>query len=429
MPDSFFSEVFKAAKEQAVAPPVATPSEQSAPAPASGKKEPPPPPVEAGVIERLAGLERQLAAERERALSYEIKFQEMKNAQSSVEEMSEKMWAKAGKNKLEEDLRVVREKATARTETLEKRLDEFQKGLLEMVKDFSNRSSQIKEEIQKDFSSRSFQIKEEIKHELLGHVQAMEAEDFKKLENRLDSQMQTTLEVKMAQTSQMLRAGVDAFMQQLKDEFGSRTQEIVGSKFKDIESAQSANAAKLAELEKIWSHLFSDFKELSAVLSVVKGTVESFEGMIVARTQRAIEDRVEILSNQWTDRVTAFEARIVSQGEKRHSEAIREMREGWVRELAPAKEALLNEMRSTKEWQQMRILWERVEEIGQNLFKFGESSSSVRGAIHRDVAALAGEIETNRNQMRSVSQGVHHLEETIRLVLDMVRKAKGEKEE
>lgn len=409
MPEGFFSEVFKAGAQAKVEKPpnAGTPKEAKPETPKA-----PAAPAASSLEARLAELERQLTAEHEQVLSYEIRFQEMKNAQSSVEEMFQKMWAKASKEKLEEELRVVREKSMARSEVLEKRLDEFQKGLLDMVNSLGSRSSQIKEEVRK---------------ELAGHLEELGVQSARKLENDITMKIETMVEVHLAAISQRLKAGTEVHLAQFKDEFIAKSQEIVSSRLtamKDVESAQAMQAVKMAEMGKIWSMLLGDFKELATTVAAMKGTLESIENSVTSRTHRELEEQVEILSNQWTGRISALEARMAAEAQKHHTEALRELREGWTRELAPAKESLIIELRNTLEWQQMKSLWQKVEEISKGLIQFQETSNLARSAMHRDVTALANEVEINRGQFRHFNQNLRQLEETVRLVLEMLREKK-----
>lgn|GEM_PF-5932928 len=153
MADSFFSQFFEQAQGQAV--PAATPQSPPSQSPlsargakgASGDKEVrenTPKAFIAGqeaarVNEKLTTLEMELAREKERALTLELRMKEMENARSAVEEMFEKLWAKASKEKLEEEMRMVRERSLGRTEVLEKRLDEFQGAFLQLLKDWSGK--------------------------------------------------------------------------------------------------------------------------------------------------------------------------------------------------------------------------------------------------------------------------------------------------
>lgn len=162
MTEGFFSQFFEETK----------PTERlETPQAQVSRPKPPQPPFQpsvSGSLEaRLATLETELAKEKEKALTYGLRLKEMENARGAVEEMFEKMWAKASKERLEEEMRMIRERALGRVEALEKRLDDFQKAFLDIVKEWGLRKSSpsdpLSEDFKQEFSRKMVELERLIK--------------------------------------------------------------------------------------------------------------------------------------------------------------------------------------------------------------------------------------------------------------------------
>lgn len=141
----FLDAVFSAPAEKPkeAAPAAAPPPSEAAASPA------PAPAARPGALEaKLQMLEAELLKEKERAMASEIRLKETQAAQSTVEQTLQNLYEKTAKERTDQELRVIREKASARVDALEGRLDEFQRGILELLKQSNDNRRQEHKEVQ-----------------------------------------------------------------------------------------------------------------------------------------------------------------------------------------------------------------------------------------------------------------------------------------
>lgn len=287
---------------------------------------------------------------RERALMFEVRFKEMQNAQGAVEEMFEKLWAKANKERVEEELRLIREKSQARVETLEKRLDEFQKALLELV---SLRDQEM------------VRFEAQVKERIIKHVE----EAMSKLQG-----------------------------------------------------AQQSTAAKVAELERFWSYLLSDFKEISASAAAMKGTIANLESVIAGKLRREFADELAKAAQQWAASLAALDIKTDQKSRQLRQETVAELRDLWSQIVEPAKEAFLADLRESTEWKQMRGLAERLLALEESLETMRQNSVSGRHDWRKEIDVLRSELETMRPDLRGAHQSIGRLDEALQMILNLVER-------
>ncbi|MEK6542887.1 MAG: hypothetical protein AABZ44_00400 [Elusimicrobiota bacterium] len=461
MADSFFSQFFDPKKGKVLGPTTVAKSGPTA-APPPAAKEPPratPPPAapvpvqDSSISERLAQLEKQLSAERERALTYEIKFKEMHNAQSAVEEMFEKLWSKANKQRTDEDLRTIREKSLARVETVEARLDEFQKGVLELLKEISVRPTQAKadellaverEKIEvvierkfQDLRARLAPSMESIRSQLSAEL-ARAAGDLEtkaqKNANNLTEEFRRQRETLGEMAMRAAKEQIDAYAAE-----ETRRQEVFAERFKALTQgvderlaamghAQETLGQQLLGLEKFCNFLVCDFREMQGVTGALKGSLKGlmeeegsairkeFEAALKKETAALVE-RIEGTKEQiWSDQEKFREA-VITPWEKQLAARWSQVLENIRQDFGRMSLDLVNKS-------QLKTLGDKLEAVTGSLENFEAALAAQRAGWSKESSALSGKIEESRMQIKTALTNTHHLESTIQMLVELVEKLK-----
>lgn len=488
MPESFFAQFFDPKKPrpgasapgaQPPSPPASTITKKDSPRQEEGPQAPEAA-ARAGGAEPAAGLEkfksdlsarlneleRELSKERERALTYEIKFKEMQNAQSAVEEMFEKMWAKASKERADEEMRLIREKSLSRVETVEKRLDEFQKGVLDLLKDLSTRSGRDDSATRAAFERRFDELRQTMfpsleaafrrrldqeweafrqrEQALLAEMREKNESQWQQVKDRgeqvlaqalheIHSQRERLAEMARSAASRAIAANEErhegrhqVILDQLRAEKAGLEEKLaaLNARVDGFQKAQQDLYRRLMGLDQFCNSLIFDFREMQAGLGAVKG---SLPVLVEQAGQKLIQDVAEKLNLElarWRDELkvnservwdsqSKFKAQVIEPWEKEMAARLRQM-------LTTAREEVVKDMESMPQWNQWRQMGANMERLFGELEGMQQGLAALKLSWNKEMGSLAGKLEQSRTEAKTALVNTHHLEETIRLLLQLV---------